>query len=236
MMARTGNRILDRLPEQEREKLLSVSERIVLPAGQELYRQNGSLTHVFFPVEGMWSLVIPMNEGRIVEVSVVGREGMLGLDAYLHANHSDVRSLAQSSSETLRVPFAHVAQMTSLSGNFDVLMRRYTAFSQRSTMQSIACTALHTARERVCRWLLLAQDHIGHDEFALTHERLAELLAMRRQTVTTVFGVLQREQIISCTRGTIRVVDRAALEATACECYRRTQSLYERMMNGNGYL
>jgi CRP-like cAMP-binding protein len=184
----------------------------------------------------MWSLVIPMNEGRIVEVNVVGREGMLGLELFLQTNHSDVRFLSQSSSEALRVPLSHLAQMASAGGKFDVLIRRYSAFSQRSTMQSIACTALHTARERVCRWLLLAQDHIGQDEFALTHEKLAELLAMRRQTVTTVFGVLQREQIIAGARGTIRVVDRGALEGTACECYRRTQGLYERMMDGNGGL
>jgi len=234
MLARIGNRILDRLPEHERETLITGSERIVLPAGHELYRQNGLQSHVFFPLEGMWSLVVPMNEGRIVEVGVVGREGILGLDAYLQSNHSDLRSLSQSASEALKVPLSRISQIATPGGNVDVLLRRYSAYSVRATMQSIACTALHTARQRVCRWLLLAQDHIGQDEFSLTHEKLAELLAMRRQTVTTVFGGLQKEQIIACSRGTIRVVHRGALEETACECYRRTQSLYDRMMNGNG--
>src|SRR5262245_60218089 len=100
-MAKTGNRILDRLPDQERETLVAECERLVVPAGHELSRQNGLFSHVFFPLEGMWSLVVPMNEGRNVEVSVVGREGMLGLDTFLRTNHSDVKSLSQSSSETL---------------------------------------------------------------------------------------------------------------------------------------
>ena len=182
----------------------------------------------------MWSIVVPMTEGRSVEASVVGREGVLGLDAFLHISNNALRSYSQSNSQALRLPAEALMQLALPGGTFEKLMRRYSAYSLRTAMRLIACTAVHGAKQRVCRWLLLAHDHIGEDEFGLTHEKVADLLAMRRQTVTTVFGWLKRENIVSSGRGTIRVLDRGALEATACDCYRATQSLYERMMNGNG--
>jgi CRP-like cAMP-binding protein len=110
------------------------------------------------------------------------------------------------------------------------LLRRYAAYLLRLAYQSIACNALHSAEERMCRWLLMTQDRAGGAELPLTHEFLAEMLGVRRPTVTLIAGTLQRAGLIDARRGMIRVADRQELESASCECYRLVRNLYGRVM------
>ena len=109
-------------------------------------------------------------------------------------------------------------------------MRRYTAYSLRYANQTIACNLLHSVEQRVCRWLLMCHDRVGKDEFTLTHEFLAEMLGVRRQTVTTIAGMLQTASTITYRRGVVRILNRKKLEAASCECYEVTRAFYDRIM------
>ena len=110
------------------------------------------------------------------------------------------------------------------------LLRRYAAYSLRYAHQSVACNALHSVEERMCRWLLMTQDRVGKDEFWLTHELLAAMLGVRRQSVSVVAGTLQKAGFIAYRHGVMRVVDRKGLEAASCECYGVAETLYDRIM------
>src|SRR5207245_10097622 len=110
----------------------------------------------------------------------------------------------------------------------DRRLRRYAAYSLRNAKQSVACNAVHSMEERMCRWLLMTQDRVGKDEFWLTHELLAAMLGVRRQSVSIAAGTLQKARFIGYRHGIIRVVDREGLEAASCECYGVTETVYDR--------
>jgi len=115
-------------------------------------------------------------------------------------------------------------------GTLDKLMRRYTAYSLRYANQTIACNLLHSVRQRMCRWLLMCRDRVETEEFTLTHEFLAEMLGVRRQTVTVIAGTLQTASLITYHRGVIRILNRPRLEAASCECYGVIKAFYDRIM------
>jgi CRP-like cAMP-binding protein len=227
---RTGNRLLDRLPYKEYKNLLSQLETVSLAHEKEVYRQNSPLSHVYFPKNGVFSTVILMEDGERIEATAIGKEGMVGVSAVLGLDFSPVTTALLVPGECLRLPAPALLQAVKPGGELDWLLRRYAAYSLRNAKQSVACNALHSVEERMCRWLLMTQDRAGKDEFRLTHELLAAMLGVRRQSVSVVAGTLQKAGFIAYRHGAIRVVDRDGLEAASCECYGVTETLYERIM------
>lgn len=225
-----GNRLLARLPPAVRDGLLAASNVTTLQHGQELYRQNGLPSYVYFPTHGMLSVVVNTTDGRAVEAATVGAEGMVGLPTYLGLNFAPHTAVCQVSGEAVRVSVAALRDAVKGDTPLDRLLRLYTAYSLRYANQTIACNALHTVEERACRWLLMTHDRVRQDEFTLTHEYLAQMLGVHRQTVSLVAGTLQRAGLISYRRGQLRVLNREELEYASCECYRVTTDLYERIM------
>jgi CRP-like cAMP-binding protein len=230
MADRTGNRILDHLPPDESSRLLSSSQVFALPHGQEVYRQDGPMPHLYFPTTGMFGVVIRMEEGELVEGTTVGNEGMVGLPAFLGVDFHPFSVVSQVPGAAVQVPVATFLQALQPGGTLGRLLRRYTLYRLRCANQTGACNTLHSVEERTCRWLLMAHDRAGKDEFLLTHEFLSELLGVRRQTVSIIAGTLQRAGFITYRRGVLRVVDREGLEAASCECYQALKQLYDRIM------
>jgi CRP-like cAMP-binding protein len=128
------------------------------------------------------------------------------------------------------VPLRNFLEAMTPDGPLDRLVRRYVVYNLRYANQTIACNVLHPTEERICRWLLMAHDRAGTDEFSLTHEFLAEMLGVRRQTVTVIAGTLQAAGLIRYRRGIVRILDREGLEAASCECYGVLRDLYGRIM------
>ncbi len=126
-----------------------------------------------------------------------------------------------------RVPAASLGEAARPGTVLDRLLRRYTLYRLRCANQTGACNSMHAAEERMCRWLLMAHDRAGRDEFLITHEFLSELLGIRRQTISIVAGTLQRAGLICYRRGLLRVLDREGLEAASCECYGVMRQLYD---------
>lgn len=229
-MSSTGNYLLDQLPRADADRLLPSLEAVSLPHGYEMHRQDSPVSHVYFPTSGMCSLVIRMEDGKAAEAATVGNEGMVGIHAILGLNFSSATATSQVPGKALRVPLRNFLEAMTPDGPLDRLVRRYVVYNLRYANQTIACNVLHPTEERICRWLLMTHDRAGTDEFSLTHEFLAEMLGVRRQTVTVIAGTLQAAGLIRYRRGIVRILDREGLEAASCECYGVLRDLYGRIM------
>jgi CRP-like cAMP-binding protein len=178
----------------------------------------------------MCSVVGVTEEGKVVEAATVGNEGMIGLSVILGLDFSPITAIAQVTGKALRIPAPAFLRALKPGGPLDRLLRRFIAFSLRYAYQTVVCNAQHSIEERMCRWLLMTQDRVGKEEFRLTQEFLAQMLAARRQTVTVFAGTLQAAGFITYRRGIMRILNREGLEAASCECYEVTRSFYERIM------
>jgi CRP-like cAMP-binding protein len=227
---RTGNRILDLLPAEASSRLLSSSQAVSMPHGQEVYRHNGPMPHVYFPTTGVFGIVVLMEEGKLLEGTTVGNEGVVGLPAFLGVDFHPFSLVCHVPGEAVQVSAATFVQALKPGDTLDCLLRRYMLYRLRCANQVGACNTLHSVEERISRWLLMAHDRAGKDEFLLTHEFLSELLGVRRQTVSIIAGTLQRAGFISYRRGVLRVLDREGLESACCECYEAMKQLYDRIM------
>jgi CRP-like cAMP-binding protein len=228
----TGNRLLNRLTKTEYKSLVRSEKAVSLAHGDELYREAGlgGLSHVYFPTSGMISLTVLMEDGKEVEAGTIGKEGMIGLSVAQGLDFSPTRAISQISGECLRIPAAAFLKAMKPDGTLDKLVGRYTAYSLRYANQTVACNLLHSVEQRMCRWLLMCHDRVEREDFILTHEFLAEMLGVRRQTVTVIAGTLQTASLISYHRGVVRVLNRKRLEAAGCECYGVLKAFYERIM------
>jgi CRP-like cAMP-binding protein len=229
---RMVNRLLDRLPKNEYKGLVRSEKTVSLAHGDQVYPQDrrGGLSHVYFPTTGMISLTVLMADGKEVEAGTIGNEGMIGLSVAQGLDFSPTRAISQISGEGLRIPVPAFLKALKPGGTLDRLLRRYTAYSLRYGSQTIACNLLHSVERRLCRWLLMCHDRVETDEFTLTHEFLAEMLGVRRQTVTVIAKTLQTASVITYHRGVIRILDRKRLESAGCECYQVTKAFYDRIM------
>jgi CRP-like cAMP-binding protein len=227
-----GNRLLNRLPTNEYKSLVRSEKAVFLAHGDEVYRENslGGLSHVYFPTSGMISLTVLMEDGKQVEAGTIGNEGMIGLSVAHGLDFSPTKAISQISGEGLFIPVAAFLQAMKGGGALDKLVRHFTAYSLRYANQTVACNLLHPVKQRMCRWLLLCHDRVKKQEFTLTHEFLAEMLGVRRQTVTVIAGTLQTASLITYHRGVIRIVDRKGLEDASCECYGVIKGFYDRIM------
>ena len=214
------NRLLVALPRDEHDSLFPHLEKVSLPLRDILYEANGPIAHVFFPLNGVVSLVI-MDGGFTLEVGIIGNEGMVGTPVFLGSDRSPTRAIAQIPGDALRMEVKFFQKEMRRGGPLHSLVQRYTQTMINQISQSIVCNHRHSVKKRMCRWLLMSHDRVGADEFPLTHEFLAQMLGVRRPTVTAVAGTLHKAGLISYHRGRITVLDRKGLKAGSCECYRR---------------
>jgi len=203
---------------------------VELPQGEILYRERGLISHVYFPTSGCCCHVIPLDEGRQIAATTIGNEGMLGIHLALGLDFSSLTAVSVVPGEALRIPARSFMETMRAGGSLDGLIRKYAAYCLRFAGQNIACNAIHTVEQRVCRRLLMAHDRMGKGEFSLTHELLAQMLGVRRQSVTLVARDLQTADLIEYRRGVIKILDRPGVEAASCECYVITKTAYSSIM------
>ena len=228
----TGNRLLDQLPQEELNRIKSSWEVVNMRQTQEIYRQDGPLSYVYFPRTGLYAVIVRMQDGRAVEAGTVGNEGLIGVTALLDLDFSSMTVTTPVPGECLRMPIGAFRSAVTSNGLLGRVLRRYTAVALLNAHQTVACNAVHSAEERMCRWLLTNQDRVHSGQLAMTHEFLAQMLGVRRQTVTVIAGSLQEAGFITSRRGMVCIVNRKGLEASSCECYAISKSVYNRVMNG----
>src|SRR5262249_22004404 len=204
----TGNRLLDLLAADDYRQLSPHLEPVSLDHEEDLFTVNAPLSHVYFPVSGMISLMVLMEEGRGVEVATVGNEGMVGVAAALGLDTMPHQATTRVPGENLRLPVADFRRALARSPRLAALLRRYVPVRLGQANRLVACSALHPVEARMCRWLWSAHDGVRSDRFPITQESLAHMLGVRRQTVTAVASGLQRAGLLAYRRGKARVLNR----------------------------
>jgi CRP-like cAMP-binding protein len=213
------NRLVAALPLPERRELLEAMTTVTLNVRTVLFEPGGAVDAVYFPTDGVISLVTPLHTGAIVEVATIGNEGVVGVPVVQPLTGFAVRAITQVAGHGLRLDASVFTAWVERSRTFQALIDRYTQALFGQIAQAAACNRLHSSEERLSRWLLMSQDRVDSDEFMITQEFLAQMLGARRSTVSVSAGILQRAGLIRYTRGHVTIVDRAGLEAVSCECY-----------------
>jgi CRP-like cAMP-binding protein len=227
------NLILAYLPEKELRTICPHLEEMALPFGQVIVDPEQPLTHAFFMISGVASLIVNLADGSSVEVASVGREALVGAGGLLRLPRELHTTLIQAQGTAYRVPLGRLQKLFSDCKFLReaILRNLYVQTSQMA--QTAACNRVHEVEQRLARWLLLLQDLVGGDKLVLTHEFLAIMLGTRRTTVTLAAGLLQKDGIIDYKRGKVHIRDRKKLESAACECYSNLRSFLDSIPFGN---
>src|SRR3989441_2262399 len=219
-LAEVQNLLLAALPKVDRERLVPTLEIVPLKLKDLLHKAGEPIQYVYFPGGGFCSMVTVLEDGGMVEVATVGREGMVGVTALLDGGSPTAASLVQGETDICyRMAADAYRREMDRRGPFYELLSRYAQALVGFIMQSTACNAVHSVEQRLARWLLMAQDRMGTEEFPLTQEFVAMMLGATRPTVTVVAGTLQRAGLITYHRGRVTILDREKLESASCECY-----------------
>jgi CRP-like cAMP-binding protein len=213
------NRLLELLPAAERNRILDRCEKLNLEHRKVLYEPHAEIQDAYFPLYGMISLVISSEQGQTVEIGTVGNEGMLGTQLVLGAQASQVEAVIQVAGEFLRMTREDLEREVRRDGGLRRAAQRFAQALSNQIAQSVLCNRVHSVEERLCRWFLMTHDRAGSDEIHLTQQFVAQMLGVRRPSVTVAVGMLQKAGLITYSRGRLGILDRKGLEAGACECY-----------------
>jgi CRP-like cAMP-binding protein len=228
---RTGNRLLDRLPSADFKALASEFELLHLPARHVRFQANDPLEHLYFPVSTVLSLIVSptLQDDHGIEIASVGSEGMVGFTALLGVPTSFHQTACQVPGDCLRLPVPFLADAIARRPAIDSLVKRYVAVAYCTVVRGVVCNAIHRVEQRVCRWLLVTHDKAAGD-FPATQDFLAARLGVERPTISLVANSLLRDGLITYHRGTIRILNQARLEQSACDCFSITKAVYERII------
>ncbi|MET0706988.1 MAG: Crp/Fnr family transcriptional regulator [Tardiphaga sp.] len=213
------NHLLAKLSPEALGSLTAHCSVLAMKQGMVIYEAGDEVEHVYFPHNGMVSLLVVMQNGKAIETATVGREGVVGAMAGLGLYTSMVRAVVQLPMNASKISAARFRHAVAASRPIENACIRYNEVLLSQARITAACNALHPVDARFCRWLLQSADRAESRTVALTQELLSEMLGVRRTSVTEVAGRLQRDGTISFSRGVIQILDRPALEALACECY-----------------
>jgi CRP-like cAMP-binding protein len=226
----TRNRILAHLPSKVFQRLRRRMKLVELSLGTSLYEPNAPLEDVYFPEDGVASLLTRLDDGIETEVATVGREGMVGLPVFFGVQTVPGRTIWQVPGKALALQAKVLRQETRHGGALSDVLRLYAQGLFTQISQSASCNRRHEIVQRCSRWLLMTHDRVNGDEFALTHEFLSKMLGVRRAGVSVAAGILQKTGVIKYSRGRIKIIDREGLEGISCECYRIVREEFDRLL------
>ncbi len=229
------NHLLAALPTAEFERLATHLELVPMPLGDMLYEPGVQLSHAYFPTTAIVSLHYVMESGASAESAGVGNEGVVGVSLFMGGNTTPSSAVVQTAGHAYRLGRRVLQQEFNRGELLQRLLLRYTQALMTEMAQTAACNRHHSAEQQLCRWLLLTLDRLPNKELVMTHELVASMLGVRRETITDVAGELQRAGCISYRRGHITVLDRHGLETRACECYAVVRKELRRLLSDVRY-
>ncbi|HEX8633129.1 MAG TPA: Crp/Fnr family transcriptional regulator [Pyrinomonadaceae bacterium] len=218
-----GNGLLTALPPPEYERLSPHLKLVRLTPGKILCNAGDLVSYAYFPKVGMISLLSITEDGRSIEVAMIGNEGMMGVPIILRSRVAPYQMMVQLAGNALRIRENVLRVEFDRGGKLQDLLLRYTHSVLIQVAQPATCNRFHTVEERLCRWLLVSRDRVQTDSLHLTQEFLSHMLGVPRTSVTMIAVNLQKEGFIRYNRGRITILDRSGLEAASCECYRRVR-------------
>ena len=224
------NHLIERLPRPDRLRLTASCEEVPLVLGAVLCEPGKATRHVYFPLEGFISLVVPVDGKPALEVGMVGREGMLGAQLALGVTTVPLHALVQGAGTACRIGTVAFRKQLAQSTAMQRTLNRYLYVMMGQLAASAACLRFHLIGPRLARWLLMSQDRAHTDHFRMTQEFLAYMLGVRRVGITAAASTLQRSGLIEYHRGELKVLDRRGLEAAACDCYATDRKAYTELL------
>jgi len=226
-----SNRLLCTFSPADRQLVEAAATAVQLQRGDVLFDAGRDVPATFFPAAGtVVAILVSLLDGRTVEVATIGKEGAVGGIVSGGKAPAFARAVVQIPGAALKVDLKALEDAKARSPHVRDLFCRYADALLAQVMQSVACNAFHALEARCCRWLLTAQDRAGAEDIPLTQEYLAEMLGVQRTTVSAVARTLQEQGLIGYRRGTIRILDRQAAEARACECYQAVERHFREVL------
>ena len=214
-----SNQLLDALAPDSRRRIDPHLEAIEFKLGAQVCDAGGLLRHAYFPRGAVLSLLTVLENGAAIETANIGREGAFGLFAAMYSRVSFNRCIVQLEGHTVRCPIELLQHEFEISERARNLLVSYSETLLSQVQQTVACNAMHTTEERMCRWLLMMHDRAEGEALPYTHEFLSQILGANRKSVTLAAQSMQAAGLISYHRGAIQVLDRTGLEKASCECY-----------------
>ena len=233
--SRTSNLLLAALPSEEYDRILPGLQKVSFSLGEVVYEFGGQLDYVYFPTTAIVSLLYTMENGSSAEMGLTGNDGVVGIALFMGGGTMPNRAVVQSAGDALRLKAKLLQDEFARGGKFQHLLLRYTQALITQISQTAVCNRLHAVDQQLCRWLLLSHDRVKADELIMTQELIADMLGVRREGVTVAAGRLQDAGAISYVRGHIKILDRAKLEETVCECYRVVKNEFDRLLGSDSY-
>ena len=224
--------LLASLPREEYARVAPRLSRIELPLGKVLQEAGEAVRDMYFPTGAcIVSLLYAGREGESTEIAVVGNEGLVGVAAYLGGKTFPSRSVVQNAGSAWVLDGDFVAREFDLSSAFRQRLLLFAQALMTQMAQTAVCNRHHHIEQQLCRWLLLSFDRAGADTLDMTQELISNMLGVRRVGITEAANALRRKRIIGYHRGCIRLMNRDALEARACECYGVINREYRRLLD-----
>lgn len=220
-----ANLLLARLSEKEYRSLLPRLDRVDLIFGDVFYNPGDTINYVYFPESGVLS-ILAVEDQTTLELGIVGNEGMMGLPVFLEAPTSRARVIVQGAGSALRLKSTDFLKACEQSVLLSRLMRRYTCYLLMQISQTVVCSRLHLIESRLACLLMMMHDRMMTDRFQLKQEFLSKILGVRREAVTIAAGNLQKQQLISYSRGDLFIADAEGLQAACCNCYKIVTAEY----------
>jgi CRP-like cAMP-binding protein len=223
------NQLLLKLPKEIREHLLGHATRVDIGVMQVLQKKDVVIENVYFPEDCILSLVVSMADERTVEVATVGKEGVLGLSVFWGADLLPILAIGEVPGKALRLPAKVFQEAIVKYPELNLALQHYTQALFVLVTQVLACNTLHSIEERCVRWILMTHDRVHQETVPLTQEVLAQMLGVRRPTVTLAAGMLRKAGLIEYNRGSVKILDREGLESATCSCYGIIRKEFDRL-------
>jgi CRP-like cAMP-binding protein len=221
-----GNSVLAALLATDYNRVLPKLEHVMLRGGQTLYRAKQDIEDVYFPEEAVVAMIDSMDDGRTVEVGIIGREGIVGLNVFLGGLTTPDKAVVQLAGGAMRMSAQDLRNELRLSAPLQQVLLSYARTFLAVVSQSVACSQHHDIEQRVARLLLTLSHYAGSGEFSMPQASIAPLLGVRRAGVSGAAHHLQAQGLIAYQRGRICVLERSGLEKKSCECYRFIKRQY----------
>jgi CRP-like cAMP-binding protein len=225
------NRLLSVLPAEEIDLLKPNLELLSLAPGDVLYQAGDAIRHVYFPNNGMVSMLSVTEQGQTVEVGYTGSEGMIGLPCILGQAEMAYQAMVQAPADCFRVDARLVYALFKKNGTFHDVALRYVYVVIKQISQTCVCNHFHTIEARLCRWLTVMCERSNNKHLSLTQEFLSQMLGVQRTSVGMIANSMQASGIIRYSRGKIEIVDFERLKQSACECYFIVKDEYDKFLN-----
>lgn len=224
------NQILAALPDAEYARLLPYLEIAKLKLGLVLYETGEEMTHAYFPISGIISLLYVMDSGESAEIAITGNEGMVGVSLFMGGESTTSRAVSQNQGVSYRLDADILRREFARGGPLQFLALRYTLALMTQMTQTAACNRHHTLDQQLCRWVLLSLDCLTGSELAMTKQLIANMLGVSPECVVEALDKLQSDGLLHHRNGVITVTDRPAMERRVCECYRVVKNEFSRLL------